>query len=219
MTAGYLTDGSHLLLTGPTGSKTVYGGKTSLAAYLADNPLRERGLVVFLNVKHDDLAGVLEGYREVGSIEELADAMADGHRRIIVTPRDPDWEAVSERLVAFVRELPSDTSKAIILDEVPELDEDAVLTAVRVLGNGANCKSVLLSQSPTDVSTSIVKQVIPVWVGPVPSSYRAWFRSYSYAEAYEYIAESHDPYQWTVILGPGQGDWDHYDAVPEVYAV
>lgn len=215
----YLTDGSHLLLTGPTGSKTVYGGKTSLAAYLADNPLRERELVIVLNVKQDDLASILADYREVGSVDELATAMSDGARRLILTPTDPDWEAVSERLVAFVAELPSNTSKALVLDEVPELDEESVLTAVRVLGNGANCKSVLLSQSPTDVSTSIVKQVIPVWVGPVPSSYRAWFRTYSYAEAYDYIAEHHDPYEWTVILGPGDGDWDHYDAVPEVYAV
>jgi len=219
MSASYLTDGSHLLLTGPTGSKTDYGGKTSLAAYLSDNPLRERELVVFLNVKHDPIGRVLEDYTEVDSVDALADAMSSGARRVIVTPTDSDWEAVSKRLVQFVRALPSELSKAIVLDEVPELDDEAVLTAVRVLGNGANCKSVLLSQSPTDVSTSIVKQVVPVWVGPVPSSYRAWFRSYSYAEAYEYIAEHHSPYEWTVILGPGDGDWDHYKAVPEDYAV
>lgn len=143
--------------------------------------------------------------------------MADGKRRLILTPRDGDWEAVSRRLEAFVRALPADMTKLVVLDEAPELDDDAVLSFVRVHGNGANCKALVLAQSPTDVSTAIMKQVVPVWVGPMKSDYESWFRTHDRHAAFEFIAATHEPYEWTVIVGEGDGEWHHYEPVPARY--
>jgi len=209
----------HLLLTGPTGRNSRFGGKTATATWFADNPARTRDLVIFLNTKQDPIADVLEDFTEVHSVGDAADEIGRGARRVIITPTDPDWAAVSERLEGFIRSLGTDLgSKVVILDEVPELDEDAVLSFVRVHGNGSNCQAVLISQSPTDVSTSITKQATIAWVGPMKSDYGAWFREHDRGPAFEYIQRAHDPYEWTVVLGPGDGEWKHYPAVPEEYA-
>lgn len=217
-----LLDVGHCLITGPTGRRGDYGGKSSLATWWCDEPGSAYDLVIFANFKHDDVCAVLDDYREVRSVDELADAMDGARGRFVLTPHDADWEAVSRRLKDFVQALgrrDESTSKLVVLDECPELDESAVLTFVRVLGNAANCDALCIAQSPTDVSTSIVKQCAVVWVGPVPSSYEAWFRTYDYHAHYRYIAEHHDPYEWTVILGTDDVDRAHYQAVPEVYAL
>lgn len=205
----------HFLIIGPTGRKTDFGGKTSLATWWADRV--ERDLVIFANVKGDDVAGVVDGFVEVTDVEDLARAVARGERRIVLTPTDHDWTAVSRRLEGFVATTPDDMSVFVVLDEVPELDEDAVLTFVRVHGNGADCQVLALAQSPTDVSGSILKQCTPVWVGPVPSSYRAWFRTHDFDPHYQYIQRHHEPYHWSVLLGPDEGDIDHFQPVPERY--
>lgn len=212
-----LTDGAPLLITGPTGARTDYGGKTALAAWFADGPLLERDLVLFVNVKGDDVAAVLEDYQEVSSVDGVADAMGAGARRIVLTPTDPDWAAVSERVCSFVRELPSGMTKAVVLDEAPELDDDAVLTFVRVLGNGASCKTLLLSQSPTDVPRSVVKNSVPVWVGPILGSYEPWLRANDYGAHFGPISDSHGPYHWSLLLGPAEEDREHFEPVPEKY--
>lgn len=209
----------HILLTGPTGRNSRYGGKTATATWFADNPARTRDLVIFLNTKQDPVADVLEDYREVNSVDEAARVIGEGAGRVIITPMDPDWAAVSRRLEGFIRALGHDLGdKVVILDEVPELDEDAVLSFVRVHGNGADCQAVLISQSPTDVSTSITKQATIAWVGPMKSDYESWFKTHDRGPAFDYISRAHDPYEWTLVLGPGEGEWTHYDAVPEVYA-
>lgn len=209
----------HLLLTGPSGKLSDYGGKTATAVWWADNVGRQKDLVVFLNSKQDDVAGKLDGYVEVPSVDAAADAIADGQRYVIITPTDPDWEAVSRRLEQFVRALGTDLGeKAVLLDEAPELDAEAVLSFVRVHGNGSNCQAILIAQSPTDVSTSIVKGVLIVWVGPMKSDYESWFKTHDRGPAFDYIQQHHDLYEWTVVLGPGEGEWTHYPAVPEEYA-
>lgn len=220
----YFTDNGHLLLTGVTGAQGDYlgesgqfGGKSALAAWWADNPGRSKDLVVFGNFKGDDVTSVLTDFTEVASVDELADAMGRGHRRIVLTPRDGDWAAVSVRLEQFIRALPADLSKLVVLDEAPELDHDAVLSFVRVHGNGANCKTIVLSQSPTDISTAIVKQCVPVWVGPMKSDYRSWFRTHDRLDAYQFVKDTHEPFHWTVIVGTGPGEWHHYEPVAEKY--
>ncbi len=234
MNDGYLHDTAHLLITGVTGAKGDYlseggnsfGGKTALATWFADNPLREKDLVVFGNFKQDAVGEVLTDYTEVGTVAELAEEMGrerargETTHRFILTPRSPDWPAVSERLEGFIRELDRSISKAVVLDEAPELSEDAILSFVRVHGNGANCKTIVISQSPTDIDEdSIIKQTMPVWVGPMDPDYSAWFVSHKIKEAFDYISENHAPYHWTVIIGKDEGDWHHYKPVPEEYAV
>lgn len=214
----WLDGEGHLLLAAPTGYRTDYGGKTSLACWMFDGPARSKELSLFVNVKGDDVASVLDDYREATSIDEVAALMGQGHRRIVLTPTDPDWEAVSVRVREFIDALPDEMSKVVALDEAPELDEEAVLWFVRVAGNGNNCKTILMTQSPTDVQNSVVKNTILVWIGPVPSTYLSWFRTHDYKPAYDYIAAHHEPYHWTAVLGPDEGDWNHFEPVPERFA-
>lgn len=222
-TPAYFDDNGHLLLTGVTGAQGNYlgdgqfGGKSALATWWVDNPGRSRDLIIFLNSKADDLGALLDDFDEVHSVAEIADVMDRSGGRVILTPSDGDWGAVSRRLEAFVRALPPAMTKLVVLDEAPELDEDAVLSFVRVHGNGANCKTLVLAQSPTDVSTAIMKQVVPVWVGPMKDDYKAWFRAHERVEAYEFIHANHEPYHWTVVIGKGQGEWHHYQPVPAKY--
>jgi len=211
-----LTDGTPLMLTAPTGARSEFGGKTALATWFADGPLRDRDLVVFYNPKHDDVAGVLDDYREVSTVEELADAMGAGASRLVVTPQTADWEGVSERLCAFIRALPDDMSKAVILDEAPELDEDSLLTFVRVLGNGSSTKTLLLNQSPTDMPGALLKNVVVVWVGVYRGAYDSWFRSHDLGAHIDGLGR-HSPYEWSMLLGPGEEDRVHYEPVPEQY--
>lgn len=223
MNDDYLTDYAPVLITGVTGAQGnysgsgQYGGKTALATWWADEPGREFDLVLFGNFKHDDIADVATGFVEVGSADGIADAMAAGERRIVLSPTDPDWAAVSERLCEFVRELPPALSKLVVLDEGPKLSEDAILTFVRVLGNGANCKTLLLSQSAGDFPTNLVGNMLLVWVGPMKDDYEAWFRTHRRQAAFDFIAAEHGPYEWTVIFGRDDGDWHHYDPVPGRY--
>jgi len=211
-----LTDGAPLMLTAPTGARSEFGGKTALATWFADGPLRERELVIFLNVKRDDVADVLTDYVEVATVDELADAMADGARRLILTPDTADWEGVSERLCDFVRELPDEVSKGVILDEAPELDEEALLTFVRVLGNGGNTKTLLLNQSPTDMPSALLKNIVVVWVGVYRGAYDSWFRANDLGAHIDGLGQ-HSPFEWSMLLGPGAEDREHYAPVPERY--
>ncbi|RNJ25467.1 hypothetical protein [Halosegnis longus] len=226
MNDAYLSDNSPVLITGVTGAQGSYlddegqyGGKSALATWWTATHGSTRNLVIFGNFKNDGVSDVLTDFREVGSISELATAMSDGWRRFVLTPNDGDWEAVSRRLEGFIRELPDAMTKLVVLDESPELDEDAVLSFVRVHGNGANCKTLVLAQSPTDLSTSIVKQTLLCWVGPMKNDYLSWFRTHDYEAAFEFIDSAHDPYHWSVVLGKGEDEWHHYQPVDERWVV
>lgn len=216
--ATYFDDRAHMLLSGVSGSRTRYGGKTSLATWWANTHGRAAfDVVIFGNFKSDD-APAEHADVEVATVDEVADAMAAGHTSICLTPESPDWEAVSRRLRSFVQALPSDVTKLVVLDEAPELDEDALLTFVRVLGNGSNTKTLVIAQAPGDLSTSIRRQTVLVWVGPATEQNAHVFDANGYGNHFAHIRDEHDPYQWTVITGPGDEDRDTYQPVPERYA-
>lgn len=216
MPEDYFTDTSHILIAAPTGSKTVYGGKTSLATWWWDQHGAAHDLQLFVNVKLDDAP---EKFADVvaTSIDEVAGAMNDGHRQICLSPTNHDWEEVSRRVQAFVERLPPDMSKMVVLDEAPELDEDAILWFVRVAGNGANTKTLLLTQNPGDLSTSVRGQCLLTWVGPVSGNNESVFRANNRGAHYDALQEEHDPYEWSVLLGPDREDRDHYQPVSEDY--
>lgn len=223
---GYFTDNAPILLMGVTGAQQEYlnddegeyGGKTAVASWWADDPGRTRDLVLFLNPKADAVADVLDDFQEVTSVDELAEAMGEGARRLVLTPRTEDWEAVSRRLAEFVGALPDDMTKLVVLDEAPELDDDAVKRFVRVHGNGAETQPLVLTQDPMAVDGSVVKMSLPVWVGPIKSSFKSWFDTHEYQDAYRHISEDHDPFEWSVLIGKGPGEWHYYEPVPARYA-
>lgn len=214
MTADYFTDRAHMLISGVSGSRTDYGGKTALANWWLDQWGHCFDLALFLNFKRDDN---VRGER-VATLDELADAIAAGKSHINYVPENPDWQEEHERLQEFIRALPDDMSKIIVHDEAPEYDDESLLYFVRVAGNGNNCKSLVVAQSPTDLSTSVRNQCVPVWVGPTTEQNKHYFKANSYSNHYEFIQQVHDPYFWTVITGPGDDDRDHYQPVPEDYA-
>lgn len=224
-----LVESGHFLITGVTGRRLAftdegggqYGGKSTLAAWWIDNPGQHYDLVVFCNYKMDNITSVVSGFVEVESVDALADAIGRGERRLVLTPRDSDWEAVSRRMRDFIdafgRRRP-DMSKLVVHDEVPELDQDAILTFVRVLGNQANCDSLCISQSAGDVDGSIIGQTALVWVGPIPTRYKHWFQTNDYGAHYDFVKNNHDPYEWTIIAGEEPDAREYMQPVPKEYA-
>jgi hypothetical protein len=214
---GYFTDRSHLLITGVTGARTRYGGKTALANWIATEPGSTFDLVVFYNPKQDD-APAEQADVEVATVEGVARAMRDGARHVCLTPKTAAWDEVHARLLEFIQALPRDMDKLVVHDEAPELDEDALATFARVAGNGSACKSVFISQQPGDAPSAVRNQSILVWVGPFHENARHVFRANGRENHADHIAETHKPYWWTVVLGPGEGDRDTYQPVPARYA-
>lgn len=215
--ADYFTDRSHIMIGAPTGSRTNYGGKTTLATWWADKHGRaSKDLVLFVNVKLDDEP---EAAADVVArdLNEVAAAMRDGHRFICLSPMRSDWEEVSRRVKAFVAELPTSMEKMVVLDEAPELDEDALLWFVRVAGNGNATKTMIMTQNPGDLSTSVRGQCILVWIGPVTGNNEGVFRANDRGAHYDALRDDHEPYHWSVLLGPESEDRDHYRPVPEDY--
>jgi len=214
--ADYLTDRTHMLITGVTGSRTNYGGKTSLATWWADTHGRaSTDVVLYLNVKLDEPpeehAGVV-----ARNLQEVGEAIGEGHQFVCFSPMDHDWEDVSVRFRDFVARLDRDLEKLVVLDEGPELDEDAILWFLRVAGNGNNCKTLLLSQEPGAVPGR--GQCSLVWVGPVQENQRHVFRANNRENHFDAMQREHEPYHWSVLTGPGDDDRDHYRPVPEKYA-
>lgn len=218
MTADYLTDRSHLLVAGVTGARTDYGGKTALANWLCDEHGRAAfDVAIFGNFKGDG-GPARTADRDVATLEAVGEAVGEGVDYISFTPASSDWETESERLGAFVDALPKDMSKLVVLDESPELDDETLEWFVRVSGNGANCKAVVLSQAPGDLPMTVRRQCILVWVGPVTESNKHVFTANNRGNHFDAMRREHEPYHWSVLLGPDDGDRDHYEPVPEEYA-
>lgn len=214
----YLTDRSHILIAGVTGARTDYGGKTALANWWATKWGRSAfGLVLFLNFKQDR-APAEYAEIEVDSIEGVATAMSEGHTHICLTPTDPDWQAVHDRVRDFVDALPKEIDKLVVHDEAPEYDDESLMWFVRVAGNGANCKSLVIAQAPGDLSMAVRRQTILCWVGPVSEDNRHVFQANHRENHYRWMREHHEPYQWSVLLGPEDSDRDTFEPVPEEYA-
>lgn len=214
----YLQDRSHILVSGVSGSRTDYGGKSALCNWWADTWGSEWfDLVLYLNFKHDDAPARIAD-ADVRDLGGVAKAMSDGHTYICLTPAKADWNAVHERVMRFIQELPEDMEKLVIHDEAPEYDGDSLLSFVRVLGNGSNCKSLVIAQAPGDLSTSVRNQLVPCWVGPVTEQNRHYFQANHYLNHFRAMREQHKPYHWSVITGPGDDDRDHYEPIPERYA-
>ncbi|MWG36943.1 hypothetical protein [Halomarina oriensis] len=213
----FYTDNGHLFISGITGSAEDMGGKTSLANWLLCEAGRAFDLRIFFNAKG---SSAVRGER-VTTVQEMAAKMRDGHRHFDFVPATADWETHHDRLAAFIRELPRSMSKFVVHDEAPELGE-GLLTFVRVFGqaDGVNCKSVVIAQSPTDMSdTSVIKQCpTKIWVGPTSPDYAAWFRTVGMSNHFETIQASHAPYHWFVMQGTRDEDLTVNPPVPKEYA-
>jgi len=214
----YFTDRSHWLIAGVTGARTRFGGKTALATWFCDTHGRaSNDVVLFLNSKGDNGP---ERYADVvvDNVPDVAPAVQAGNEWVTITPESHDWAAVSRRLAKAVRSMPDHLDKLVVCDEAPELDSDSLQFLVRVAGNGHNCKTLLIAQAPGDLSTGVRRQCLLCWVGPATENNRHVFRANNRENHFQKIVTEHDPYQWSVLLGPEEEDRDTFGKVPEEYA-
>lgn len=213
----YFSDTSTVLITGISGTNTDYGGKTILANWWAYTHGRASfDLVIFLNFQRKE---AVRG-TQVDSLEELADAMAEGESYFNVTPATADWEGFHARFEQFIAALDEDMRKFIVHDEAPTYDgEESLRKFVRLRGQMNSCKSVVVAQAPGDLEKPVRKASGPLaWVGPITTENQDYFSSKSYSNHFDHIMASQGPYEWCVITGPDDGDRDDYAPVPEEFA-
>lgn len=219
--ASYLRDLAHVMMCGITGARTRYGGKTAWAVWWAENWGRQEfDVVIFYNPKGDESP---EKFADVTvrDSDQAAHAIGNGAEFVTISPGHSNWEGEHERLRELVQwlgdELDEDQRIAVVHDEAPEYDGDSLQGFVRVDGNGSRCKSIVLAQTPGDVSKGVRGQCILGWIGPITGEQSGIFQANQRANHYGWL-RAQQPYEWTIITGPGSEDRDVYAPVPEVYA-
>lgn len=220
--AAYLRDRTHLLIAGVTGVRTDYGGKTAVASWWADNWGRsEFDVVLFFNPKQDRGPERIAD-EVVRDAEGAAMAVGDGAGVVTISPDHQHWQAEHDRVRELVQwladELPESAQLAVVHDEAPEFDGESLAGFVRVDGNGSRCKSLVIAQSPGNLSKDVRQQCVLVWVGPVTGEEEGIFSANQRRAHFDWILANQRPYQWSVLLGPDETDRDTFDPVPEHYA-
>ena len=210
----YLTDGGHVLISGATGAKEDYGGKTTTANWWFEQSV-ERGWHdqgVFLNPKkHSNIRG-----RTVSTLKGLAESYREGYRLF-------DWQgAVDEEsvdaIVQFFAELSGET--VIVFDEAQSYRDADGLDWV--LSQGGNLDSgsftaLVLTQRPWNLSEELRANLpVKIWVGPVTSEGRKFFEVEHMKRVGQQLKDEMEPYHWAVTDG---GEYQHVNPpVPGEYA-
>lgn len=210
-----LTSRAHALVLGVTGTGERWGGKSVLCNWWLTQAV-ERGwydVGIYFNPKGDNLRGAT-----VSTMQGLAQSYRSGKRLFDFRPRSLTGEREHAELMEFCRSLPG--SKMVVHDEASDYAEDggSLHWAVKRGGNEANLKSVVVSQSPTDLPTGVRKQTTTtVWVGPITADYKHYFSQLGQSEAYEYVREHVGPHEW-VVIDAGGSELTHMAPVPAEYA-
>lgn len=221
MSRYYLNDGGHVLISGATGAKADYGGKTSTANWWFEQSV-EKGhhdAGLFFNPKgHSAVRGV-----EVRDLGELARAYRDGARLFNYNPRvrpgETDGLASEFSDVAEVlRQLPGDW--IVVADEAQDYRESAYLDWILSQGGnleGGGFTALVLTQRPWNLSEELRGNMpVKIWVGPVTTEGRKFFQVENMSNVVEQVERETGPYHWAVTDG---GDYQHVNPpVPEEYA-
>jgi hypothetical protein len=202
------TDGTHVLISGVTGSGADFGGKTTTAAWWMDTAV-ESGHFQY------GIAFSPKGNRFPGptvtSAREAANAVANGKRIIewTVDGRPGSVGSLHEEhanCMDFVSGVNGDVL-AVHDDAVMYSGADSLSWATALAGNPApgenRVKSLVVSQDPWDLPRKGVRTNLPVlvWVGPSGSAER-YFDCMKKSDAYELVNERHtEPYMWSVVDG------------------
>jgi len=206
----YLADGGHVLITGATGARDDYGGKSVLANWwaseLVEKGHRDVGLVV--NPKGHSFYRGAHG----GHLDDLAESYRQGERVLSLDVQAPD------AAVAFVEELPG--SAVVVFDEAWDYSQSQKLNeAVRQLGNvdGGGIRSLVVSQRAWDLPDAIRNSCpLKVWVGPLTSEGRRYFETMGQGGAADAIEGEMGAHEWAVVDGGELQDINQ--PVPERYA-
>lgn len=215
----YLTDFTHMLITGSTGSGSEYGGKSVLSGWIADNSVKS-GFVdisIIFNVKgHDFFPG-----EKCYSIKDVVTSYNSGNKIINYIP-DETPIAEHSRLVEVFKKVSGRKlfvhDEAHMLSDSPELD-----WCFRQGGNvgskyrTGNIRSIAVTQHPWDLKNSTLNNTpLIVWIGPKTAQAKRYFQTMQIESAYKQIPENIEPYHWAVI---DAGEFVEINApVPQKYA-
>lgn len=218
----YLTDGSHVLVAGSTGSGSRFGGKTTTMNWWQDQ-LYQNGwadLVVFFTTKNNEN---IANAQKVTTLKGLAESYRAGYRQIHYETRagrmDTDaCVAEHEAVIQTVRQLPGE--KAIFHDEAQVYRESEglnwCLTEGGNLKEGNSVRSICGSQRAWNL-TEEQRNCLTVkcWVGPLTSEGQSYFENEGMKRVVDRVKGEVDPYEWIVTDG---GELLHVNPpVPDKY--
>lgn len=206
----YLTDGGHILISGSTGAKAEYGGKTTTSNWWFEQSVQSgwNDFGVFVNPKgHSSIRG-----NTVSTLKGFAESYRAGNRLFDFRTDNADG------VVKMMKQLPG--RKIVVFDEAQSYaDSDEVGW---VLSQGGNLDSgsftaLTVTQRPWNLSEEWrANMPVKVWCGPVTPEGERFFRSESMGPAIEKVKEDMAPYHWAVTDG---GEYQHTNApVPKEYA-
>jgi len=221
----YLTDGSHVLISGATGAGDDYGGKSVLANWWFQNSVVKgwHDVGLFYNPKGLGYVNRKDRVRRVRSLKGLAESYRDGYRLFDFYPRDGGSPASHEPVIEFLRNLPG--RKIVAHDEAQSYLDSAGLEWC--LSQGGNMEN---SSEPTDDIRSLVitqrpwnmpekeraNMPLKIWVGPFGNEAEHFFDAERMDRAAKQVKEATGPYHWSVTDG---GDYVETNSpVPEEYA-
>lgn len=211
----YLTDGGHVLISGATGAKEGYGGKTVTANWWYSEAVRKgwHDMGIFINPKGHSF---IEG-REISSLRGLAQSYNSGNRLFNVQVPHDSTEAVTD-IVEWAMQL--NGSKIIVFDEAQSYRDadrlDWVLSQGGNLDSGG-FQSLVLTQRPWNLREELRMNLpVKIWVGPITSEGRKFFQTEQMRDVADRLDGDMKPYHWAVT---DAGEYQHTNPpVPEEYA-
>ena len=221
----YLTDGSHVLISGATGAGDDYGGKSVLANWWFRQAVEQghSALGVFFNPK--GLGYVTRGSEvsRVRTLSGFAQAYRSGARLIDYYPGDGGSEESHGALVETLKRLPGD--KIVVHDEAQAYkDAESLSWCLAQGGNMAqgslptgDIRSLTVTQRPWNLPEEHrANMPLKIWVGPFGNEAEHFFSAERMQGAAEKVKERTGPYRWSVTDG---GDYvTTHEPVPEEFA-
>lgn len=212
----YLTDNGHVLISGATGAKEEYGGKTTTANWWFEQSVEQgwHDVGVFVNPKgHSKIRG-----QTVSTLKGLAQSYKHGKRLFDYRLDHDDAEGDHQRLVEMLRGLPGE--KILVHDEAQMYrDAESLNWCLSQGGNldSGSIRSLVLTQRPWNLPEEHrANMPVKIWVGPVTSEGRKFFEVEHMRGAISEVEEDIAPYHWAVTDG---GEYQHTNPpVPEDYA-
>jgi hypothetical protein len=206
----YLADGGHVLISGSTGARDDYGGKTVTANWwfsqLVERGWRDAG--VYINPKgHGNIRG-----QRVSTLKGLAESWRSGNRLFNFHGDAPDG------VVGTLRNLPGE--KVVVFDEAQQYRDSEQLDWVLSQGGNLDSGSIrglVVTQRPWNLSEELrANMPLKVWVGPVTPEARKFFQVEQMEGEIEKVRDEMEPYHWAVT---DAGTFQHVNPpVPEDYA-
>lgn len=216
----FLTDNSHVLLSGVTGSGETAGGKTATANWW-QTQLVEQGHVEW-SITYDPKGGQFTG-QTVRGPTEAADAVQAGANQLNWWPRhESDLADQHDDAIRFAEGLRG--SVVVVHDDaVTYADADSLQWATALAGNPGKgqdpIKSIVVSQDPWDLPRKGVRANINNlgWVGEPTPEMERYYDVMRRGHVAEEIAERHTaPYMWSVHDG---SELHTYEPVPERFVL